>query len=134
MKPTLGWTMLSREEMRQAERLTAGDQETRDEIGFLLNAVEDRIPRVYPWMSEPGGGMVEGWKLLKPDTVFANYVPCGLGLGLQISPPDPESGRQYLLIDCRINNATFNAKKGAIRIGSRSRAERLGRHALGASS
>jgi hypothetical protein len=36
MKPTLGWTMLSREEMRQAERLTSGDQDTRDEIGFLL--------------------------------------------------------------------------------------------------
>lgn len=28
--------MLSREEMRQAERLTSGDQDTRDEIGFLL--------------------------------------------------------------------------------------------------
>lgn len=28
--------MLSREEMRQAERLTSGGQETRDEIGFLL--------------------------------------------------------------------------------------------------
>ena len=36
MKPTLGWTMLSREEMRQAERLADGDQDTRDEIGFLL--------------------------------------------------------------------------------------------------
>ena len=36
MKPTLGWTMLSREEMRQAEKLTSGDQDTRDEIGFLL--------------------------------------------------------------------------------------------------
>src|SRR3954469_8170709 len=36
MKPTLGWTMLSRKEMRQAERLTSGEQDTRDEIGFLL--------------------------------------------------------------------------------------------------
>src|SRR6059058_5502530 len=36
MKPTLGWTMLSREEMRQAERLAGGEQDTRDEIGFLL--------------------------------------------------------------------------------------------------
>jgi hypothetical protein len=36
MKPTLGWTMLSRDEMRQAERLTSGEQDTRDEIGFLL--------------------------------------------------------------------------------------------------
>jgi hypothetical protein len=36
MKPTLGWTMLSREEMRHSERLTSGGQETRDEIGFLL--------------------------------------------------------------------------------------------------
>lgn len=37
MKPTLGWTMLSREEMRQVERsLANSDQDTRDEIGFLL--------------------------------------------------------------------------------------------------
>lgn len=37
MKPMLGWTMLSREEMRQAERLSGSDeQETRDEVGFLL--------------------------------------------------------------------------------------------------
>ena len=28
--------MLSREEMRQAERLASGEQDTRDEIGFLL--------------------------------------------------------------------------------------------------
>lgn len=28
--------MLSRDEMRQAERLTSGEQDTRDEIGFLL--------------------------------------------------------------------------------------------------
>jgi hypothetical protein len=37
MKPALGWTMLSREEMRQVERLLANsEQDTRDEIGFLL--------------------------------------------------------------------------------------------------
>lgn len=37
MKPTLGWTMLSREEMRQVERsLANSEQDTRDEIGFLL--------------------------------------------------------------------------------------------------
>ena len=37
MKPMLGWTMLSREEMRQVERsLADSDQDTRDEIGFLL--------------------------------------------------------------------------------------------------
>jgi hypothetical protein len=37
MKPTLGWTMLSREEMRLVERsLANGQQDTRDEIGFLL--------------------------------------------------------------------------------------------------
>ena len=37
MKPTLGWTMLSREAVRQVERsLAANDQDTRDEIGFLL--------------------------------------------------------------------------------------------------
>jgi Family of unknown function (DUF6361) len=37
MKPTLGWTMLSREEMRQVEHsLANSEQDTRDEIGFLL--------------------------------------------------------------------------------------------------
>jgi hypothetical protein len=36
MKPILGWTMLSRNEMRQAERLASGEHDTRDEIGFLL--------------------------------------------------------------------------------------------------
>src|SRR2546423_1694839 len=37
MKPMLGWTMLSREEMRQVERsLANSDHDTRDEIGFLL--------------------------------------------------------------------------------------------------
>ena len=37
MKPMLGWTMLSREEMRYVERsLTNSEQDTRDEIGFLL--------------------------------------------------------------------------------------------------
>jgi len=40
MKLTLGWTMLSREEMRQAERLASGEQDTRDEIGFPITAVE----------------------------------------------------------------------------------------------
>jgi len=37
MKPVLGWTMLSWDEMRQLERaLSGGEQDTRDEIGFLL--------------------------------------------------------------------------------------------------
>ena len=37
MKPILGWTMLSREEMCQVERsLANSEQDTRDEIGFLL--------------------------------------------------------------------------------------------------
>src|SRR3954463_2678894 len=37
MKPVIGWTMLSREEMRQVERSLANhQQDTRDEIGFLL--------------------------------------------------------------------------------------------------
>ena len=37
LKPVLGWTMLSREEMRQVERSLANhEQDTRDEIGFLL--------------------------------------------------------------------------------------------------
>jgi hypothetical protein len=37
MKPALGWTMLFRKEVRQVERSLANDQQdTRDEIGFLL--------------------------------------------------------------------------------------------------
>src|SRR3954463_12177954 len=37
MKPLIGWTMLSREEMNRVERSLANDeQDTRDEIGFLL--------------------------------------------------------------------------------------------------
>lgn len=37
MKPSLGWTMLSRAEISHAERaLAGGDRDTRDEIGFLL--------------------------------------------------------------------------------------------------
>jgi hypothetical protein len=37
MKPSLGWTMLSRKEMQQVERsLANSEQDTRDEIGFLL--------------------------------------------------------------------------------------------------
>src|SRR5881227_549610 len=37
LKPSLGWTMLSREEMLQVERsLANSEQDTRDEIGFLL--------------------------------------------------------------------------------------------------
>jgi hypothetical protein len=36
-KPLLGWTMLSREEMRHVERSLANNkQDTRDDIGFLL--------------------------------------------------------------------------------------------------
>jgi hypothetical protein len=37
MKPVLGWTMMSRDQMRQVERsLSHGAQDTRDEIGFLI--------------------------------------------------------------------------------------------------
>jgi len=37
MSPTLGWTTLSREQMRQVERsLTNSIQDTRDEVGFLI--------------------------------------------------------------------------------------------------
>jgi hypothetical protein len=37
LEPVIGWTMLWREEMRQVERsLSNNEQDTRDEIGFLL--------------------------------------------------------------------------------------------------
>jgi hypothetical protein len=46
VKPALGWTMLSRKEIQQVERsLAREDQDTRDEIGFLLihQAFADRF-------------------------------------------------------------------------------------------
>jgi len=46
MKPVLGWTMLSWDEMRPLERaLFGGEQDTRDEIGFLLihQGIADRF-------------------------------------------------------------------------------------------
>jgi hypothetical protein len=37
MKPVLGWTLMSLDQMRQVERsLTNGAQDPRDEIGFLI--------------------------------------------------------------------------------------------------
>ena len=30
--------------------------------GQIFYAVADRIPRVYPWMNEPVGGMLGVWK------------------------------------------------------------------------
>ena len=38
-------------------------------VGFIY-AVEDRIPRVYPWMNEPEGGTMGLWKLFKRPIVF----------------------------------------------------------------
>ena len=35
-----------------------------------LYAVEDRTPRVCPWMNEPGGGIVLKWKLNYQPTVL----------------------------------------------------------------
>jgi AraC family transcriptional regulator len=34
----------------------------KDSLPDSLYAVADRIPRVYPWMNEPGGGMLDEWK------------------------------------------------------------------------
>ena len=28
---------------------------------LIIYAVEDRIPRVYPWMNEPEGGIMPPW-------------------------------------------------------------------------
>src|ERR1039457_6591099 len=63
MKPTLGWTMLSRDEMRQAERLASGEQDTRDEIGFLL------IPQGFADRFFPGTSVLHtrvGYALFVP--------------------------------------------------------------------
>ena len=37
--------------------------------GTLFYAVEDRIPRVYPWMNEPGGGIMPPWNTSEQRTV-----------------------------------------------------------------
>jgi len=36
-------------------------------------AVEDRAPRVYPWVNEPGGGTMGRWKSSRRHTVFTGY-------------------------------------------------------------
>jgi len=32
-------------------------------INENIYAVEDRTPRVYPWMNEPGGGIIPPWNI-----------------------------------------------------------------------
>ncbi len=41
--------------------------------GRHLYAVEDRTPRVYPWLNEPGGGMLVEWKSSSPHTASIAY-------------------------------------------------------------
>ncbi|MBW1737523.1 MAG: MmgE/PrpD family protein, partial [Deltaproteobacteria bacterium] len=38
-----------------------------------IYAVEDRIPRVYPWMNEPGGGILPPWNTQRPLTVYTFF-------------------------------------------------------------
>ena len=86
MKPILGWTMLSREEMRQAERLTSGEQDTRDEIGFLLihQGFADRFfpgtsvlhTRVrYALLVPAGRGWKEPWQRPRRDNSPSAHTP-----------------------------------------------------------
>ena len=50
-------------------------------LSFLQNypgvrvfyAVVDRTPRVYPWLNEPGGGMLLEWKSSSPRTASIAY-------------------------------------------------------------
>ena len=35
-----------------------------------LYAVADRTPRVYPWMNEPGGGILAAWNIPDPLTAY----------------------------------------------------------------
>ncbi len=37
-------------------------------VNYFLYAVTDRIPRVYPWMNEPDGGMLNEWNMLRQHT------------------------------------------------------------------
>ena len=40
--------------------------ETLNQEANELYAVEDRTPRVYPWLNEPGGGILREWKPSRP--------------------------------------------------------------------
>ena len=49
-------------------------------------AVTDRIPRVYPWMNEPDGGMLNEWNMLRQHTAsiicvttLSGYASTGVG-------------------------------------------------------
>jgi hypothetical protein len=94
MKPILGWTMLSREEMRQAERLASGEQDTRDEIGFLL-IHQGFADRFFP-----------GTSVLHTRVRYALFVPwlylqaaAGKGRGSDL---DATIRRQLILLAIRL--------------------------------
>jgi hypothetical protein len=36
-------------------------------------AVVDRAPRDFPWLNEPEGGIVTGWRSQKPRTVYTGF-------------------------------------------------------------
>lgn len=39
-------------------------------VALYFYAVKDRIPRVYPWMNEPGAGILGGWNMSAQGTVY----------------------------------------------------------------
>jgi hypothetical protein len=57
-------------------------------------ALKDRTTRVYPWMCEPDGGIIQLWNTEKQLTVYTISVP--FGMGLQIPPSDSEAWRDQL--------------------------------------
>ena len=79
--------MLSREEMRQAEKLTSGDQDTRDEIGFLL-IHQGFADRFFP-----------GTSVLHTRVRYALFVPWLFQHAAEIKPRDLDKAIERELID-----------------------------------
>ena len=79
---------------------------------FILSTLtgEDRTPRIYPWMNEPGGGIIPPWNIKKNGSqcILSSVPHC---LGLQIPLPDPE----FWLMRLYSENFTEAAMKHARR-------------------
>ncbi len=79
--------MLSREEMRQAEKLASGDQDTRDEIGFLL-IHQGFADRFFP-----------GTSVLHTRVRYALFVPWLFQYAAETKPRDLDKAIRDKLIE-----------------------------------
>lgn len=99
--------MLSREEMRQAEKLTSGDQDTRDEIGFLL-IHQGFADRFFP-----------GTSVLHTRVRYALFVPWLFQHAAESKPHDLDKAIEREMIEL------------AIRLKKRERFDVIGGDVLG---